>query len=74
MNNSSKMFENFDLWYDSGEGEEYPFVVACKDREFTSGERWVLASLSIEEAKKLYKYLVDHLLYSDLSKKENINE
>ena len=56
-----KMFENFDIWkYDSLQDEQ-PFIVACKDREAIDGERWVLASLTNEEAKKIYEYLGEHL-------------
>lgn len=56
------MFENFDLWFDKdGEEDERPFMVACRDRETIDGERWVIASLSIEEATKLNKYLEEHL-------------
>lgn len=55
------MFENFDLWMDDALENNRPFVIACKDRENTSEERWVLASLSNEEAKRVYEYLGRHL-------------
>lgn len=55
------MFENIDIWYDDTLDDNKPFVVACRDREATSEERWVLSSLSNTEAKKLYEYLQEHL-------------
>ena len=55
------MFENIDIWYDDTLDANKPFVVACRDRESTIEERWVLASLSNTEAKKLYEYLQEHL-------------
>ena len=55
------MFENIDVWYDDTLDDNKPFVVACRDRKATSEERWVLASLSNTEAKKLYEYLQEHL-------------
>ena len=55
------MFENIDIWYDDTLDDNEPFVVACRDREATSEERWVLAALSNTEAKKLYEYLQEHL-------------
>ena len=55
------MFENIDIWYDDTLDANKPFVVACRDREVTNEERWVLASLSNAEAKKLYEYLQEHL-------------
>lgn len=55
------MFENIDIWYDDTLDDNKPFVVACRDRKTTSEERWVLASLSNTEAKKLYEYLQEHL-------------
>lgn len=56
------MFENFDLWFDKyGEEDERPFMVACRDRGTMDGERWVITSLTIEEATKLHKYLEEHL-------------
>lgn len=55
------MFENFDFWYDDTLDDNKPFVVACRNREAISEERWVLASLSNAEAKKLYEYLQEHL-------------
>ena len=55
------MFENIDIWYDDTLDDNEPFVVACRDREAISEERWVLTSLSNAEAKKLYEYLQEHL-------------
>lgn len=40
--------------------KERPFGFMIRDREFTNGERWVLASLSEEEARDLYEYLKKH--------------
>lgn len=51
------MFENFDLWRNDTEEDGGSFMVACKDREVTSEERWVLALLSKKEAKELYEHL-----------------
>ena len=50
------VFENFYIVKNDALGDR-PFVVACKDREVTDGERLVLASLSNEEAKQVYEYL-----------------
>ena len=47
------MFENIDIWYDDTLDANKPFVVACRDREATSEERQVLASLSNAEAKNI---------------------
>ena len=55
------MFENIDIWYDNSLDDNKPFVFACRDREVAYEERWVLASLSIADAKKLYEYLQEHL-------------
>mgnify|MGYP003501552374 FL=1 len=55
------MFENIDIWCDDTLDANKPFVIACRDREVTSEERWVLASLSNAEAKKVYEYLQEHL-------------
>lgn len=46
------ILENFDIRYDDALDSSKPFIVACRDREATSEERWVLASLSNNEAKK----------------------
>ena len=46
------ILENFDIRYDDTLDSSKPFIVACRDREATSEERWVLASLSNNEAKK----------------------
>lgn len=55
------ILENFDIRYDDTLDSSKPFIVACRDRETTSEERWVLASLSNNEAKKVYEYLQEHL-------------
>lgn len=55
------ILENFDIRYDDTLDSSKPFIVACRDREVTSEERWVLASLSNTEAKKVYDYLQEHL-------------
>ena len=54
------MFENLDFRFDKENNDERPFIIACKDREIIDGERWVLASLSTDEAKRLLKYLEEH--------------
>ena len=46
------ILENFDIRYDDTLDSSKPFIVACRDREATCEERWVLASLSNSEAKK----------------------
>ena len=55
------MFENIDIPYDDILDANKTFVVECRDREATSEERWILASLSNAEAKKIYEYLQEHL-------------
>lgn len=52
-----KMFEDFDLWKDYDLGDGRPFIVACRDREAINMERWVLVSLSEQEAKSVYEFL-----------------
>ena len=51
------MCENFDANHDDTLGADRPFIFACRDRTARCEERWVLASLSNEEAKKVYEYL-----------------
>ena len=51
------MCENFDANHDDTLGADRPFIFACRDRIARCEERWVLASLSNEEAKKVYEYL-----------------
>ena len=46
------ILKNFDIRYDDTLDSSKPFIVECRDREATSEERWVLASLSNNEAKK----------------------
>ena len=55
------ILEKLDSRYDDTLDASKPFIVACRDREATSEERWVLASLSNTEAKKVYDYLQEHL-------------
>ena len=55
------MFENLDFRIDKENNDERPFIIACKDREIIDGDRWVLASLSTDEAKRLLKYLEEHI-------------
>ena len=55
------ILKNFDIRYDDTLDSSKPFIVACRDREVTSEERWVLASLSNNEAKKVYEFLREHL-------------
>mgnify|MGYP003300333872 CR=1 FL=1 len=51
-------FENLMIWFDSeDECDERPFLIACRDREVKSEERWVVSSLSYEEAKQLCEFL-----------------
>ena len=49
------MFENVDVH--KTDNEDGSFLISCKDRAYHDGERWVVASLSTEEAKRLYEYL-----------------
>lgn len=57
-----RTFENFDIWFDDDMERERPFMVACRDRtDHTYDEKWVLASLSVEEAVKVYEFLKQHL-------------
>lgn len=49
------MFENVDVH--KTDNEAGSFLISCKDRAYHDGERWVVASLSTEEAKRLYEYL-----------------
>ena len=55
------MFENFDVYKNEDLDTKRPFIFACKDREVKSEERWVLVSLSNEEAKQVYEYLGRYL-------------
>lgn len=50
------MFKYFDIRKE----ENGPFVIASKDREVTSEERWVINPMTEEEAKQLYIYLQKH--------------
>lgn len=51
------MFENFVLWTDETLEDARSFMVACRDRRAIGEERWVVSSLSYEEAKQVYEYL-----------------
>lgn len=56
------MFENFNVWYDRlGSDDDCPFTVACRDREVKNGERWVLVSFTVEEAKKICEYIQEQI-------------
>lgn len=48
----STMFENLDIWRPDDE-----FIISIKDREVTDGERWVVVSITEDEAKQFYEYL-----------------
>lgn len=50
------MFKYFDIQKE----EDGSFIIASKDREVTSEERWVINSMTEEEAKRLYMYLQKH--------------
>lgn len=50
---------NFDYFYNSDD-REIPFTFLIRDRERTDCERWVLTSISEQEAKDLYEYLKKH--------------
>ena len=49
-----KMFENFGICRRDGDNQ---FMVVCRDREKTTEERWVVATLSTDEMKQIYEYL-----------------
>ena len=55
------MFENLDFRFDKENNDERPFMIACKDREIMDGERWVLVSLSTDEAKRYSSILKNTL-------------
>ena len=51
-------FDNFACAKNNDGKEPEYFVVMCKDREInTIDERWVVASLSMDEVKQLYDYI-----------------
>lgn len=52
-------FENVLFWVNDEENS--PVMFACRDREVTDEERWVIASITIEQAKKLHAYLTQLL-------------
>ena len=52
-----KAFENFIIYKDENPENHKPFMLACKDREAHTEERWVISCLSMDEAKQLYEYL-----------------
>lgn len=55
-----ELFENFEFWKDDNPENVRPFMVACKDLAVKDEERWVLASLSEEEARTLYEDLKEY--------------
>ena len=56
------MFENFDIWYSRlGEDDDHPFMVVCRDQEIENGERWVVTSFTVEEAKKICEYIQEQI-------------
>lgn len=57
------MFKYFDI----REEENGSFVIASRDREVTSEERWVINPMTEEEAKQLYMYLQKHFTQKDES-------
>lgn len=54
-----KTFENLAIRYDEA---EKLLLMACRDRENKSAmdERWVVTSLTYEEAKQFYEWLKQH--------------
>lgn len=51
-------FENIQVWFDQeDEDDNAPVLVACRDHEDYSEERWVVASLTIDQAKEVRDYL-----------------
>lgn len=51
-------FENVQVWFDQeDEDDNTPVLVACRDREDYSEERWVVASPTIDQAKEVRDYL-----------------
>lgn len=55
MNNIE--FDFLQIWHkETDMDDERPFLLACRDRELVHDERWVLASFTEEEAKKIYEY------------------
>lgn len=56
------MFENFDIWCNHlGIDDNCPFMVACRDRQIKNYERWVMVSLTVEEAKKICEYIQEQI-------------
>lgn len=54
-------FENVDLWFDGDN-----LIIACKDRDVKTEERWVIASLSIQETQKLCEFIQNHTTKKEL--------
>lgn len=51
-------FENLQIWYDKEDAEDdTPIMVACRDREAEDEERWVVAALTLGQARDLCNYL-----------------
>ena len=56
------MFENFDIWCNHlGSDDNCPFMVSCRDQQIKKYERWVMVSLTIEEAKKICEYIQEQI-------------
>ena len=53
------LFENCEFYYNSDDKAERPFVIEVKDRRHSNGndERWVIVTLSKDEAKLVYEML-----------------
>ena len=55
---SIMMFENFGIEKVDRMNGKTPFAVVCKDRASEhDDERWVMATLTKDEAKQIYEYL-----------------
>lgn len=51
-------FENLQIWHDKEDAtDDTPIIVACRDREAENEERWVVAALTISQARNLRDYL-----------------
>ena len=56
------MLENFDIWCNQlGSDDNCPFMVACRDRQIKNYERWVMVSLTVNEAKKICEYIQEQI-------------
>lgn len=54
------MPRNFDVWKDTIFEKEPIFIIAFTDQKEQTREKWVLTTLTEEEAKKVYEYLKEH--------------